>query len=59
MIKMVVSKLNLFAPPQNKFNSLLEVFATTLAHEQEVSTRFYNIINIALEEKEHSTKSFL
>lgn len=28
------------APPQNKFNSLLEVFETTLVHEQEVSTRF-------------------
>ena len=47
------------APPQNKFNSLLEVFEATLAHEQEVSTRFYNLMNIALEEKEHSTKSFL
>ncbi|MDE4984265.1 ferritin, partial [Francisella tularensis] len=47
------------AAPQNYFNSLLEVFQATLVHEQEVSTRFYDLMNIALEEKEHSTKSFL
>lgn len=47
------------AAPQNNFNSLLEVFQATLVHEQEVSTRFYDLMNIALEEKEHSTKSFL
>lgn len=47
------------AAPQNNFNSLLEVFQATLVHKQEVSTRFYDLMNIALEEKEHSTKSFL
>ncbi|MED7818988.1 MULTISPECIES: ferritin [unclassified Francisella] len=47
------------AAPQNHFNSLLEVFEATLKHEQEVSTKFYDLMDIALEEKEHSTKSFL
>ncbi|MDE5003142.1 ferritin-like domain-containing protein, partial [Francisella tularensis] len=46
------------AAPKNNFYSLLEVFQATLVQEQEVSTRFYDLMNRALEEKEHSTKSF-
>lgn len=45
--------------PQNNFSSLLEAFEITLKHEQEVTAKFYNLMDIALEEKEHSTKSFL
>ncbi|AJC49311.1 ferritin [Allofrancisella guangzhouensis] len=47
------------AAPQNDFGSLLEVFEKTLEHEQEVTTKFYELMDIALEEKEHATKSFL
>ncbi|QIW09969.1 ferritin [Francisella sp. LA112445] len=47
------------AAPQNNFSSLLEVFETTLKHEEEVTTKFYDLMDIALEEREHSTKSFL
>ncbi len=47
------------AAPQNHFNSLLEAFEITLKHEEEVTTKFYNLMDIALEEREHSTKSFL
>ncbi|WP_150463903.1 MULTISPECIES: ferritin [Francisella] len=45
--------------PQNHFNSLLEAFEATLEHEQEVTNRFYCLMDIALEEREHATKSFL
>lgn len=47
------------AAPKNDFNSLLEAFEETLKHEEEVTRRFYNVMDIALEEKEHATKSFL
>lgn len=47
------------AAPKNNFSSLLEAFEETLKHEEEVTKRFYNIMDIALEEKEHATKSFL
>lgn len=47
------------AAPQNNFNSLLEAFEITLKHEEEVTTKFYDLMDIALEEREHSTKSFL
>ncbi|APC97307.1 ferritin [Francisella frigiditurris] len=45
--------------PKNDFSSLLEVFEETLTQEQEVTKKLYEIMNIAQEEKEHSTKSFL
>lgn len=47
------------AAPKNDFSSLLEAFEETLKHEEEVTTRFYDLMDIALEEKEHATKSFL
>ncbi|MFC4891562.1 ferritin [Pseudofrancisella aestuarii] len=48
-----------FDAPRNKFSSLLEVFEETLKHEADVTRKFYEIMDIALEEKEHATKSFL
>ncbi len=48
-----------FETPRNKFSSLLEVFEETLKHEEDVTKKFYDIMDIALEEREHATKSFL
>lgn len=45
--------------PQSKFKSLLEVFELSLEHEKFVTKRIYNIMDIALAEKEHATASFL
>jgi len=45
--------------PQNSFNSLLDVFEETLKHEEAITTQLYNLMDIALEDKEHATKSFL
>jgi len=45
--------------PKNEYNSLVDVYEQSLHHEQFVTGRFYHLMNIAEEEKEHSTKSFL
>lgn len=45
--------------PENEFKSYIDVFETALAHEKEVTKRIYNLMDIATEEKEHATISFL
>lgn len=45
--------------PPGDFASLLEVFEKSYEHEQFVTSRIYNLMNIATEEKEHATISFL
>lgn len=44
---------------ENNFESPLAVFEAALKHEQSVTKRIYNLMDIAIEEKEHATKSFL
>lgn len=41
------------------FESVLEVVEKTLKHEQHVTTLIDNLVNIALEERDHATQSFL
>ncbi len=48
-----------FEDPDNEYGSLLEVFETALSHEQKVTARIYNLMDIATDEREHATKSFL
>ena len=48
-----------FENPDTDFNSMLTVFKNTLGHEQIVTKRIYNLMDIATEEKEHATISFL
>ena len=45
--------------PQNNFGSPLEVFKAALEHEKFVTSRIYKLMDIAMEEKEHATISFL
>lgn len=45
--------------PRFEYESLLNVFEEGLKHEQTVTKRIYNLADIALEEKEHATMSFL
>ncbi|ASG68169.1 ferritin [Francisella halioticida] len=52
-------KIRAIAAPQNEFKSLLDAFEKTLEHEIEVTKKFYDLMDLALEEKEHSTKNFL
>lgn len=44
---------------QNEFNSLAEVFEVALNHEKIVTSRIYNLMDIAHEEREYRTISLL
>lgn len=52
-------KLEAIEEPRFEFENLLDVFKEGLKHEQMVTKKIYNIANIALDEKEHATMSFL
>lgn len=45
--------------PKSDFESLEEVFRMALQHEQFVTKSIYSIVDLALEEKDHKTNSFL
>ena len=45
--------------PINEYNSTLEVFETTLKHEQEVTARINKLMDLAQEEKNHVAQIFL
>ncbi len=46
------------APPKD-FESPLDVFEQTYKHEQFVTASIYNIVNQAIDERDHKTNSFL
>ena len=45
--------------PKEQYNSMVDVFETGLAHERLVTSKIYAITDIATEEREHATMSFL
>ncbi|MGH4122775.1 MAG: ferritin [Clostridium sp.] len=45
--------------PQNDFKSLLEAFQISYNHEKIVTSKIYNLTDIATEEREHATISLL
>ncbi|MCC7571528.1 ferritin [Candidatus Micrarchaeota archaeon] len=45
--------------PKNDFQSLEEVFTLALHHEKFVTARIYSLMDLAGEEREHATISFL
>lgn len=45
--------------PESEFGSPIEVFEAALEHEKFVTSRIYKLMDIAIEEKEHATISFL
>lgn len=52
-------KLDAIQTPQFEFASPEEVFDLALKHEYFVTESIYNIVNAALEEKDHKTNAFL
>lgn len=48
-----------FNAPSNEFESVLDVFEKGLGHEKEVTRRIYKLADIALDEREHATMTFL
>lgn len=51
--------LKAIATPKTEFNSPLEVFELAYKHEQFVTKLINDLMDIAIEEKDHATKSFL
>ncbi|ERP31715.1 ferritin [Chitinivibrio alkaliphilus] len=45
--------------PQNEFSSLIEAFEIALSHEEFVSKSINELVDLAIEEKDHATRSFL
>lgn len=45
--------------PANDFASVVDVFEKAYEHEQSITQRIYQLSDMAIEEKEHSTISFL
>ncbi len=45
--------------PKKEYESMVDVFETGLSHERTVTSKIYAITDIATEEREHSTMSFL
>jgi ferritin len=45
--------------PPNQYAGVLDMFEKTLAHEQEVTTSFNDLVDAALAEKDHATNIFL
>ncbi|WP_018922608.1 ferritin [Salsuginibacillus kocurii] len=48
-----------FETPENSFSSILDCFKKSLAHEKEVTKRIYKLADLALDEREHATMTFL
>ncbi len=53
------AKFQGISDPQNDFESLKNVFEVALEHEQEVTKRIYKILDIAHQESDYATISFL
>lgn len=45
--------------PEVEFDGYKDTFEKSLAHEKTVTKRIYNLMDIAMEEREHATISFL
>jgi ferritin len=50
---------NSIEQPHNEFRDMLDVFKAGLNHEKEVTRRIYNLMDIAVDEREHATISLL
>lgn len=48
-----------FESPSNEYQSVLDAFQKGLAHEKVVTRKIYDIADIALNEREHATMTFL
>lgn len=53
--KVVLTKIE---TPKAVWKSSLEVFQETLKHEQHISASINNIVNLAIQEKDHATSQF-
>lgn len=52
-------KIHNFDEPTNDYESIIDVFEHSLAHEKIVTSRIYNLMDIAIKDGEHATRSML
>ncbi|AYD39155.1 ferritin [Clostridium fermenticellae] len=52
-------KIGAIEGPSNEYSSINEIFRIGLEHEKKVTSRIYNLMDMATEEKEHATISLL
>ncbi len=52
-------KLERIDAPQNDFSSIEQALRLTLEHEQSVTRSIYDIVDVALAERDHKTNTFL
>lgn len=52
-------KLAQIDAPKTDWKNVIEVFEEVYAHEQKVTSLIDNLVNVAIEEKDHATRSFL
>jgi len=45
--------------PQNQWNGIIDVFEAVYEHEQKVTTMINNLVNTAIEERDHATVTML
>ncbi len=45
--------------PKNEYEDIISLFETALEHEKTVTSKIYNLMDIAIEENNHPTKSVL
>jgi len=45
--------------PETEYTSVLDIFEKAYKHEQLVTSLIYNLMDVAIEEKDHAAKSFL
>ena len=48
-----------FDLPSNHYEDIIDVFEDALAHEKTVTSRIYDLMDIAIKDGEHATRSFL
>ena len=48
-----------FDKPSNDYDGIVDVFEHSLSHEKVVTSRIYNLMDIAIKDGEHATRSFL
>jgi len=52
-------KLGMIDGPKSEFESIEEVFKMALDHERYVTSSIYSIVDVAIEERDHKTNTFL
>jgi len=52
-------KLQTLEAPENTWKNSLTVFKEVLKHEQSVTARIHDLMNLAIKERDHATASFL